>query len=95
MKLTRTRRIIVAAVGLAFLLLVLFPPLQSGTARPDGVDWVRCGHKWVFGTNLGKYQQLDIGLLMPEIALVLIVAGVLAVVLRKKPTLKTEPDRPA
>jgi hypothetical protein len=95
MKLTRANRIIVAAAGLVLVLLSLFPPLQSGTARHDGVDWVGRGHKWVFETNLGKYQQLDLGLLMPEIALVLIVAGVLAVVLRKEPALKTEPDRQA
>jgi hypothetical protein len=98
MKLTRTNRIIIVVAGVLVLLILIFPPYQRETLgcllAPR--SWEYSGHKLIGPKPPGCYRyRIDGGQLALEVAIVVLLAGVLMVLLHKNPKPKPEPDKDA
>ncbi len=97
MKLTRTNRIIIVVTGLFVLLILICPPYQREAFGYLGVEarpWEYCGHRLIGPKPPSHYRyQIDGGQLALEVAIFVVLAGVLMVLLHKNPKPKPGPDK--
>ena len=97
MKLTFINRIVMVFAGLAILFLLFFPPFEEWKEHEKG-HWIQVGHRWVGNNEVyygpGDYRdaRVDHGCLTVEIALVMMVAG-LVMLLAPMATAKKKPDK--
>lgn len=88
MRLTRTNRIIVLVTGSLIIFLWLFPPFYTQLGGSP-YDREARGHRWVWSGDWRKSDHVDVGRLMLEFASVVVAAGILMMLVSKKPTRET------